>query len=55
MKTNHAHVEAALTAAMVVAIVAVFDLFVEIGDESPFKILAYSVEYLLRPAEIVTR
>jgi len=45
MKTSHAHVEAALTASLVVAIMAVADIFVETYDGSPFKILAYALGF----------
>ena len=41
MKSNHAHVEAALAATIVLALVAVIDLFVDLVDGSPYKVLGY--------------
>jgi len=41
MRMNHAHVEAALAATIVMAIMAVIDLFADVMDGNPFKIWGY--------------
>ena len=41
MKTDHAHVEAAVAASLVVAVLAVVDLFVNVADGHAAKVPAY--------------
>lgn len=41
MKGGHAHEESALLAVLIVALIGIVDLFVDIADEHPSKLLCY--------------
>lgn len=46
MKTDHAHVEAALLAGLLVALVAVIDLFVDMADANDNKVSFYLIGFV---------
>ena len=47
MKTDHAHVEAAVTAALMIGVLSVVDLFLDVADNHPLKLPFYFAVFFM--------